>query len=175
MISAVVAVDKNYGIGRNNKLLAHIPEDLKNFKRLTANSIVIMGRKTYESLPNKPLPKRVNIVISSNVDEDLIFEVKEDGAIFIRLNDAKKMLEHISEYNCPLDIYIIGGGMIYKELLPYCEKVYLTKIYHAYDDVDTYFPNIENVPEWELAISSDIREYNNTEYQFCLYKRDDTK
>jgi dihydrofolate reductase len=132
-----------------------------------------MGRKTYDSLPNKPLPYRANIVISSNVDNDLFFEVKKDGSIFIRLDDAKKMLDCISKNPYPIDIYIIGGGVIYKELLPYCEKAYVTKINHSYDDVDTYFPNIDKMQNWELEVSSDIRNYNNTEYQFCLYRKRD--
>lgn len=173
MISAIVAVDNNYGIGSNNNLLVHIPEDLNNFKRITSNSIIIMGRKTYDSLPKKPLPNRANIVISSNVDEELMFEVKNDGSIFIRLDDVKKMLDHISKNPYLLDIYIIGGGTIYKELLPYCEKAYVTKINHSYDDVDTYFPNIDKMQNWKLEASSDIRNYNNIEYQFCLYRKRD--
>lgn len=176
MINAIVAVDNNYGIGSNNNLLVSIPEDLKNFKRLTKNNIVVMGRKTYDSLPHRPLPDRANIVISSSVNEDATFVVKKNGSIFVRLNEVKIMLEHISKYPCPFDIFVIGGGMIYKELLPYCEKVYMTKINHAYDNVDTYFPNIDNMQEWELEMSSDIREYNDIEYQFCIYrKKEDSK
>ena len=171
MISAVVAVDENYGIGSNNELLVHIPEDMKNFKRLTTNNVVIMGRKTYDSLPNKPLPNRTNIVVSSNIDDNLSFEIKKDGAIFIRLDYIKKTLEHFSKCFLPFDVYIIGGGTIYKELLPYCESVYMTKIHNAYSNVDTYFPNIEKTNEWELEMSSDTRKHNETKYQFCVYKR----
>lgn len=171
MIAAVVAVDENWGIGSNNKLLAHIPEDMKNFKKLTKNNIVIMGRKTYDSLPNKPLPNRANIIVSSNVDEDLVFEIKENGTIFIRLEDIKRMLSHVSKHSYPFDIFVIGGGVIYKELLPYFEKVYVTKIHHAYNNVDTYFPNIDNMNEWEAEMLSDIREHEDIKYQFCIYER----
>lgn len=171
MINAIVAIDKNYGIGSNNDLLVHIPDDLKNFKRLTRNSIVIMGRKTYDSLTNKPLQNRVNIVISSNVDKDLVFEIKEDGSVFIKLDDVKKMLSHISRYPYPFDIYVIGGGIIYKELLPYCEKVYATKINRAFNNVDTYFPNIDNMPEWEQVMLGEGRYHYDVEYQFCIYRK----
>ena len=173
MINAIVAFDKNYAIGSNNNLLTHIPDDLKNFKKLTKNNVVIMGRKTYDSLPSKPLPNRVNIIISSNVDEDLTFEVKEDNSIFVRLEDTKKMLDFYSKHSAlfDFDIYIIGGGMIYKELLSYCKKVYATKINRTYKNADTYFPNIDDMSEWESTMTSENRYYKDIEYQFCIYRK----
>ena len=165
MIAAVVAVDENWGIGSNNELLAHISEDLKNFKKLTKNNVVIMGRKTYESLPNKPLPNRVNVVISSKNHT-----LEDKGIIFVSMDYIKTFLGTQSS-NALADCFIIGGGMIYKELLPYCEKVYVTKIHHAYENVDTYFPNVDKMPEWEMTMISENKKYNDIEYQFCIYRR----
>lgn len=169
MIAAVVAVDKNFGIGNNNELLAHIPEDLKNFKKLTTGHTVIMGRKTYDSLSIKPLPDRANIVVTSNINNDNILEIRKDGVLYTGLDVIKGILIQLSSIT--FDVFIIGGGTIYKELLPYCDKIYLTKIHHSYGNVDTYFPNIDNMPEWEIMMSSDIRKCNNIEYQFCIYER----
>lgn len=165
MINAIVAVDNNWGIGSNNKLLANIPEDMKFFKEKTMNSIVIIGRKTYESLPKKPLPNRTNVVITSNIDKENVLEVKKDGVVYVNMDTLKSILPYIS-----INTFIIGGGMIYKELLPYCEQVYVTHIYKTYDNADTFFPNIDDMPEWEVEWTSEIKEYNNTYYQFLTYK-----
>lgn len=165
MIAAIVAVDENFGIGSNNELLAHIPEDLKNFKKLTENNVIIMGRKTYDSLPNRPLPNRTNVIISSKNHG-----LGDKGTLFTSMDFVKMFLSTQTSYALA-DCFIIGGGSIYKELLPYCEKIYITKIHHSYDNVDTYFPNIDNMPEWKLSMSSDIREYENIKYQFCIYEK----
>lgn len=169
MISAIVCADANFGIGCQGKLLDTIPEDMKFFKKKTNNSIVIMGRKTYDSLPNKPLSDRVNIVITSNIDDKNLMEVRKEGIIYTDIDAIKGVLEN--SQILPWDIYIIGGGTIYKELLPYCERIYITKILHAYDNVDTYFPNIDAMLEWILAFESDIKEYNGIKYKFCVYDR----
>ena len=170
MIAAVVAVDSNYGIGSNNELLAHIPEDMKHFKEVTTGGTVVAGRKTYDSLPKKPLPNRTNIIITSKAD---VPEVIDDDVLISNMEYIKVWLTDdklISENN---GIYVIGGGMIYKDLLPFCERVYITKILHAYDNVDTYFPNIDNMPEWEMTSASEIKEHNGVQYQFCVYDRID--
>lgn len=167
MISAIVAIDSNYAIGNKNGLLAHIPADMKHFKDLTMGSTVVMGRKTYDSLPKKPLPHRLNLVITSKVKNQ--YEIQDDGSIFISMEYVKNWLinrKAVGDY-----VFIIGGGQIYKELLPYCDKIYLTKIFHAYEDADTYFPNIEEMDEWKLAKEGEFQEYNGLEYQFCEYIR----
>lgn len=169
MISAIVAVDNNWGIGSNNKLLASIPEDMKFFKEKTMNEVVIMGRKTYESLPKKPLPNRANIVITSNTGKDNVLEIKKDGVMYVNMELLKSILPYFSAF--PFNAFIIGGGMIYKELLPYCECAYVTKIFNSYDNADTFFPNIYNMPEWEIEWASDIKTHNDIDYQFCTYKR----
>ena len=144
MISAIVAVDNNWGIGYNGELLAHIPEDLKRFKSLTENNVVIMGRKTWDSLPNKPLSNRINYVITR--------ESRPSSAdvSFFDMNCIKMEMQKKKDYN----YFIIGGGEIYKQLLPYCDRVYITKIYKDYENVDTYFPNIENNSKWMLTSAS---------------------
>lgn len=176
MISAIVCIDSNYGIGSKGDLLAHIPEDLKMFKELTTNNIVIMGRKTYESLPKKPLPNRTNIIITSQKEyypyfEDIknspIYEDMESVKLYLSCFEKLKAIYDVNVRN--KDVYIIGGGMIYKELLPFCKRIYITKILHTYDDVDTYFPNIDNMPEWKMISASEVKEYNGLEYQFYIY------
>ena len=171
MISAIVCIDNNYGIGNNGDLLAHIPEDMKFFKEKTNNSLVVMGRKTYDSIPNKPLPNRFNVVITSNINKDNYMEVRKDGAIYIEMDAIKEILVNYNNQSIlPYDIFIIGGGTIYKELLPYCDCIYLTKILHSYDSVDTYFPNIDIMPEWEMTDVSELKEYNGIKYKFYIYK-----
>ena len=160
MISAIVAVDNNWGIGFNGDLLEHIPEDLKYFKQLTTGNTVIMGRKTWDSLPNKPLPNRTNIVITNNTN-------MEGQAEFMDLTDA--MLYLI--YNKNDDIFIIGGGKIYEELLPMCNRIYVTKIFKDHDQVDTYFPNLDESDKWAPATCSGIHQQGDLMYQFWQYDR----
>lgn len=167
MISAIVCVDENWGIGCNNGLLVNIPEDMRFFKEKTMNNAVIMGRKTYDSLPKKPLPNRINYVITSRTTSKKCDYV--NNCYFMSMDYIKDYLPSISfSYK---DIFIIGGGMIYKELLPYCEKIYLTKVFHGYENVDTYFPNIDNIPEWEIESTSEIKEYDGIKYQFYTYSK----
>ena len=160
MISAIVAVDNNWGIGFNGDLLERIPEDMKNFVHLTTGNVVIMGRKTWDSLPKKPLPNRTNIVITSNPN---IY----NDAEFMDLFDAKLYLI----YNKNDDIFIIGGGKIYEELLPVCDRVYVTKIFKDHDQIDTYFPNLDESDEWVPAMQSTLRTYKDLTYQFWQYDR----
>lgn len=162
MISAIVAVDNNWGIGFNGDLLEHIPEDLKYFKELTSGCVVVMGRKTWDSLPKKPLPNRLNIVITS---QERRFEEK---TVFIPFSEAVSRLKHSPKED---DWFIIGGGQIYKELLPYCDRVYVTKIYKNHDQVDTYFPNLDESDEWAPAMQSALHTYKDLTYQFWQYDR----
>lgn len=163
MISAIVAVDENWGIGFNGELLEKIPEDLKYFKELTTNSIVVMGRKTWDSLPIKPLPNRLNMVISHSPRE-----VLGDLSIRIDLNEAKIRLAMADSNE---SWFIIGGGQIYKELLPFCDRVYVTKILKSYKNVDTYFPNLDKDFNWEISTCTDLRTSSNINYAFLTYDR----
>ena len=161
MISAIVAVDNNWGIGFNGNLLEHIPEDLKYFKELTSGHCVMMGRKTWDSLPKKPLPNRKNYIISNSQPAIL-----GDNTIRFQMDDAITFLNYVWE-----DVFIIGGGVIYKELLPYCDRVYVTKIFKDYDQVDTYFPNLDKSNEWAPAMQSALHTYEDLTYQFWEYDR----
>lgn len=162
MISAIVAVDENWGIGYNGDLLEHIPEDLKYFKTLTDGNTIIMGRKTWNSLPKKPLPNRFNVVITS---QERHFE---EMTAFIPFSEAVSRLKHSLKED---DQFIIGGGQIYKELLPYCDRVYVTKIFKNHNQVDTYFPNLDELEEWTPVACTDIRQYKDLTYQFWQYDR----
>ncbi len=163
MISAIVASDINFGIGFKNDLLEPIPEDLKNFKKLTTDKIVIMGRKTWNSLPKKPLPNRYNMIITSNppAEQD---ENNEFG--FYTMSQIQNYLYQTND-----DVFIIGGGQIYKQLLSYCDKIYLTLLDKEYEEVDTYFPNFASSGNWALTKVSDIKTHNDISYQFQEYSR----
>ena len=161
MISAIVAVDNNWGIGYNGDLLEHIPEDLKYFKALTTGNVVVMGRKTWDSLPKKPLPNRINYVITKEAKSS-----NEEVAYF-DMNSIKMTMKKKNDY----EYFIIGGGMIYKELLPFCDRVYVTKIYKDHENVDTYFPNLDESDEWAPAACGNLLTHNDLSYQFWQYDR----
>lgn len=162
MIAAIVAVDNNYGIGFNGELLERIPDDLKRFKQLTDDSTVVMGRKTWDSLPKKPLPNRFNIIVTSEEVDDNDIDIKHSS-----MEEVKAFLE----MDLGIPVFIIGGGMIYRELLPYCQEVYLTKILKDHENVDTYFPNLDEMEEWEQDDCSETYDYNGVNYQYQHYRR----
>lgn len=160
-MKAIVAVDKNWGIGKNGKLLVHLPNDLKFFKEKTMGKVVVMGRETFESLPGKkPLPNRINIVLSRNPNFNADCTVcRSMGALF-------KELESF-----PMDdVYIIGGEKVYKEFLPYCNSFVVTKI-NASFIADKYFENLDLRDDLELCYESEIQRENDIEYQFTEYRR----
>ena len=163
MVSAIVAVDNNWGIGYNGDLLEHIPEDLKRFKQLTTGHIVVMGRKTWDSLPNKPLKDRLNIVISRQprgLLGNMAFNISMDEAkARVSLSDADE------------EWFIIGGGSIYQEFLSICDRIYVTKIFKDHNQVDTYFPNLDELKEWTPTTCTDVHQYKDLTYQFCQYDR----
>jgi len=161
-MNLIVAVDKNWSIGRKGKLLISIPEDMQLFRKETANKIVVMGRKTLESFSNGlPLKNRTNIVITS----DKAYNIK-DAIICHNIEEA---LEEIKKYSSE-DVYVIGGETIYRQLLPYCDVAHVTKIDYEYD-ADTQFPNLDKMPEWSLVERSDERTYFDLEYEFLRYIR----
>ena len=167
MISAIVAVDENWGIGFNGDLLEKIPEDMKWFHLLTHERTVLMGRKTWDSLPKKPLPDRLNLVITRG-------ERKFDNmTIFIDMEEAKIRAREASK-DSEDEWFVIGGGQIYKELLPLCDRVYVTKIFKSHENVDTYFPDLDE-PEmwdtWKPVHMGRTKVYNDLLYQFWTYDR----
>ena len=161
-MNIIVAADKNWAIGKNNKLLVSIPQDMKFFRETTTGKVVVMGRKTLESFPGgQPLKKRVNIVLTSDKNYHV------NGADIVHSIDA--LIEELKKYPAE-DIYVIGGESIYRQLLPYCDKAYVTKIEHAYD-ADTFFPNLDEDPQWRMTKTSDEQTYFDLEYEFTIYER----
>ena len=161
-MNLIVAVDKNWAIGKENKLLVSIPQDMKFFRETTMGKVVVMGRKTLESFPGgQPLKKRTNIVIT----RDKNYSVKDA----IVVHSVEEALEEIKNYNSE-DVYVIGGDSIYRQMLPYCDIAHVTKINHAYE-ADTYFPNLDEKEEWLVTGVSDEQTYFNLEYEFVRYER----
>lgn len=136
IISLVAAIGKNGEIGQGNRLLCHLPADMKHFREVTSGHTVIMGRKTFESLPKGPLPNRRNIVISRN--SDLIIDGVE-----VYSSPDHAFLKTIDER----EVFIIGGAQIYTQLLPDADKLYLTRIHAEFPDADAFFPEID-YSEW---------------------------
>lgn len=162
MLSIIVAVSKNNVIGKDNKLLWHISEDLKRFKRITSDKTMIMGRKTFESLPGI-LPNREHIVITRTQN----FKIASDKVTVA--NDLNSLIEKYSK--CEDEIFVIGGAEIYKQLLPYTQKIYLTEIEEAFEG-DTYFPKI-NYDEFQTEYISEkfTDEKNGLHYTFINLER----
>jgi dihydrofolate reductase len=160
MISIIVAIAEDNGIGFKNNLLWHIPEDLKRFKKLTFGNTVIMGKKTWESLPKKPLSGRKNIIITDDPNDSF-----EAGITAYSIGDA------LSKCGKDEEIFIIGGGSIYRQFLPLADRLYITHI-HRKAQADIYFPSIE--PEiWEPVEKEEhIQEANNNiPYTYIIYQR----
>lgn len=156
----IVAVDSNWGIGCDGNLLQHIPEDMKFFKEKTIGNVVVMGRETFESLPGKnPLNNRVNIVLSRNNS------FKDDRLIICK--SIEETFKELEKYNND-EIFIIGGETIYKQFLPYCDELYITKIKNEYK-ADRFFPNVDIMENWELVEESEVKEYKDIKYIFSRY------
>ena len=161
MINLIVAVSENDAIGKDNKLLFHLKDDMKNFKRLTTGNVVVMGRKTYESI-GKPLPDRINVIISRRVHEN-----SENVKWVTSLEDAI----NTSKDN-GVDIYIIGGGSIYREALEkdIVDRIYLTRVKKKVDDADTFFPKLDYDKKWMINKVNGYKE-GMIEYDICEIQR----
>lgn len=161
-MNLIAAVDKNWAIGQNNKLLVSIPEDMKFFRETTTGKVVVMGRKTLESFPNGlPLKNRVNIVMTS----DKSYRVKDAKLV----HSIEELTEELKQYPSE-DVYVIGGESIYRQLLFLCQVAHITKIDYEYQ-ADAHFPNLEENKEWKLVADSDEHTYFNLEYYFQRYER----
>ena len=161
-MNLIVAVDKNWAIGNENKLLVSIPQDMKFFRETTMGKVVVMGRKTLESFPGgQPLKKRTNIVLT----RDKNYQVKDA----IVVNTVDELLQELKKYD-EEEIYVIGGESIYRQMLPYCKVAHVTKINHAYE-ADTYFPNLDEKDEWVVTGVSYEQTNFNLEYEFVRYER----
>lgn len=159
-MNAIVAVDKNWSIGKDNHTLVSIPGDTRYFYNKILGNVVVMGRKTLQSLPgSRPISGCVNIVLTRQSD------YKVNGAYVIHTLD--ELFDELSKYNSN-DVYVIGGSKVYSELLPFCNTAYVTKIDYIYD-ADCNFPNLDNLDEWSIESSSDEYTYFDLEYKFLKY------
>lgn len=159
-ISIFVAIAENYAIGKNNDLLWHISKDLKRFKRLTKGHYVVMGKSTYFSLPNRPLPHRTNMVITDVPGEQI-----DDCLMAYSIEEAIEKMDPEKEN------FIIGGGSIYRQFMPYAQKLYITRVHKAFE-ADTFFPEI-SPDAWQLTNSQliDNDPQNDFSYSFEIYER----
>ncbi len=161
-MNMIVNVDKNWGIGLNNKLLVSIPADMKFFRQTTTGNVVVMGRKTLESFPNGlPLKNRRNIVLS----RDPGYKVKDAEVVHSR----EELMELLKDCDSSR-VYVIGGESVYRMLLPDCDTVHVTKVDHAFE-ADTFFPNLDEMPEWKITADSEEQTYFDLEYTFLKYER----
>lgn len=149
MLSIVVAVGKNLEIGKDNKLLWNIPEDLKHFKNLTTGKTIIMGKNTYHSI-GRPLPNRKNIVLT---DDDSLDNV--EGIVVYK--DIKKCVDENS------DAFVIGGASIYAQMIKYCDELHVSHVDKEFLDADTYFPNFKN--EFEKVYEKQFNDFLYVRYK----------
>ena len=157
MLAIIVAMDENNVIGGDNKLLWHISDDLKRFKKITSGNTIVMGRKTFESLP-EVLPNRKHIILT----KDKNYTVDNPSVEVIHnINDIINNFK-----NSPVEVFIIGGGEIYNQFINYADKIYLTKVFKNFEG-DTTFPEID-YNNWNITFDSEIftDEKSNINYQF---------
>lgn len=158
-MNAIVAVDRNWGIGKDNDLLIHLPGDLKYYKEKTFGNIIIVGQRTLESFPgSKPLPGRTNIVLS----DDPAF-VRDDCIV---CRTKEEVLKEAAGYE-PDRVFICGGASIYRLFLEDCDALYVTKI-DAVFEADTFFPDLDALG-WKIDWSSEPQEEKGYRYQFVRY------
>ncbi|MCQ2347282.1 MAG: dihydrofolate reductase [Paludibacteraceae bacterium] len=156
MLSLIVAISENNAIGHNGDLLCHLAADLKHFKQLTTGHSVLMGRKTYFSLPHRPLPNRRNIVITQQTNLDL------SGA-----ERAASVEEAIAMVKGEQEAFVIGGGSIYRQMLPFADKLYITHIRHTWHNADTFFPDIEPTV-WQRVAIEEMPAGEKDDYAFAF-------
>ncbi len=161
-MNIIVAVDQNWGIGKNGNLLVKIPLDQQFFREMTKGKVIVLGRKTLLTFPNGlPLIGRTNIILT----RDKNFAIK--GGICV--NSMEAALKELEKYQKE-DIFIVGGESIYQQFLPYCDIAHITKIDYSYQ-ADAYFPNLDKSEEWEIVRDSEEQTYFDLEYVFLEYKR----
>ena len=168
ILNLIAAVDADWGIGRNGDLLCHNPVDMKFFREMTKGHPVVLGRKTLESFPGqKPLKNRVNIVLSARHPET---EEAEGETRLVYCQSKEKVLERLAEFEED-EVFVIGGASIYRLFLPECRKAYITQMKNHLDP-DTYFPNLDEAPDWRLAKAGEWQEYEDIVFRFCVYERE---
>jgi dihydrofolate reductase len=160
MISIIVAVSDDWGIGKDNELLWHIPEDLKRFKSLTLGKCIIMGKRTWESLPGRPLKGRTNIVLT-DVPEECI----DCSVTAYSIEDALRKCETGQE------IFVIGGGSVYRQFLDIADRLYITHV-HSIAPADVFFPKID-MRKWKIVEKEDhlTEDEGKIPYSYIIYER----
>jgi dihydrofolate reductase len=160
MIKAIVHADKEWGIGKNGDMMFSLPKDMKFFRETTTGHVVVMGGNTLRSFPNqKPLKNRVNIVVSRG-------QVRDDCIIVPTMSALKEAMKQRQNHE---DIYVIGGAQIYRELLPYCEEVLVTKV-DAVGGADVFFPNLDENPDFACVYESEPLDDNGHTIRFTTYQ-----
>ena len=162
MIISILCVDNKWGIGKKNGLLFSLPKDMKFFRETTLNHVVAMGENTLLSFPNsKPLKNRINIVLSQDITHN--YQGAEN------VHSLEHFLKTIKGYSFQDDVYIIGGASIYKQTLPFVDKILLTKV-DADGEAELFFTNLDEDPNFELESESESIEDNGYKIKFCVYK-----
>ena len=157
---AIVAVDRNWGIGKDGEQLIYIPEDLKRFKNFTTGNTIVLGRKTMYTFPgSKPLKNRRNLILSRSPD----FKV-EGGEVF---PDLASLMEQVTD---PDNTYVVGGAMVYNTMIGQCDRAYITKIDGSYP-ADCWFPNLDADPNWEIEWEGEELEHEGVKYRYVNYRR----
>jgi dihydrofolate reductase len=164
-MKAIVAVDKKWGIGKKNDLLFSLPEDMKYFREKTLNKTVVMGSNTLKSFPGgKPLKNRTNVVLFPGGE-------KRDDCIIVE--SLEELALELKKYPSD-DVFIIGGAMFYKTMLPYCSEVLVTKV-DADGGAEVFYENLDEKPEWQMISSGEPIETNGYTIRFTVYKNSDVK
>ena len=159
MLSLIVAIAENYAIGKKGDLLCHLPNDLKHFKQVTSGCTILMGERTFFSLPKHPLPNRRNIVLT---------DVR--GKTFEGAEAAYSIEELVSKVGADEEAFVIGGGMVYRQMIPLCDKLYITHIHHSWPDADTFFPEIDSAIWKQISAERHEADENNPyDYTFAEY------
>lgn len=165
----IFAVDKNWSIGYKGDMLVHIPTDLKRFKKKTTGNILVMGRKTLESLPGgKPLPSRESIVLTRNKDYD-----NPPAHVVGSMEEAEEVIKTLNPKG-EKEVFLIGGGNLVSQYLNLCDYAYITKIDKAYEKYDTSIPNLDELDDWEVVSESETLKEDGLEYKYVEYRRKDS-
>lgn len=160
-MNAIVVIDQNWAIGWEGGLLFSLPTDMKRFRTLTTGGTVITGRKTLDSFPGgRPLPNRRNIVVTRNADF-----AREGAEVASSAEEALKLAADEDTNK----LWVIGGGSIYAALLSRCKRVYLTRVETQVEESDTFFPNLDKLPGWEIEHTSEPVTENGVTYRFVDY------
>ncbi len=164
-MNLIVAVSKDYAIGKDNDLLFSLPTDMKFFKEKTLNNVIVVGERTYKSFPKRPLPKRTNIVLSDDPN------FHDENAIVVR--NLNELFDTIKSFDKD-SVWLCGGASMYNLLMDYCDKAYITKIDKSVP-ADTYINNLESKPNWKLIEKSEVMEENDLKFNFCTFENSDVK